>query len=50
LLADPEKRKAMGNAGRAHVVAHYGWPAIAQEMEVFYRSVLTAGGRRVSSR
>src|SRR5262249_35355864 len=49
LLADPAKRKAMGNGGRAHVVAHYGWPAIAQEMEALYRSVLAAGGRKISS-
>ena len=49
LLADSEKRKAMGNAGRAHVVAHYGWPAIAQEMEALYRSVLADGGRKTSS-
>lgn len=49
LLADPAKRKAMGNAGCAHVVAHYGWPAIAQQMEALYRSVLTARGGRVSS-
>jgi glycosyltransferase involved in cell wall biosynthesis len=41
LLADPAASRAMGEAGRAHVVAHYGWPAVAQRMEDLYRSILT---------
>lgn len=42
LLADPEKSRKMGEIGRAHVVAHYGWPAVAERMEVLYRSILAA--------
>jgi len=40
LLDDPEGRRRMGEAGRARVVAHYGWPAVAGQMEALYRSVL----------
>ncbi len=40
LLADSEGRRRMGEAGRARVVARYGWPAIARQMEALYRSVL----------
>jgi hypothetical protein len=32
----------VGQIGRRHVVAHYGWPAIAERMEGLYRSVLMA--------
>lgn len=49
LLADASERKAMGNAGRAHVAAHYGWSAIARQMEALYRSALAADdGERAS--
>lgn len=50
LLADAAKRRTMGDAGRAHVIAHYGWPAIAQQMEALYRSVLTTDEGRKASR
>ncbi len=40
LLADQVASRAMGERGRAHVVAHFGWPAIARRMEDLYRSVL----------
>ncbi|WP_231714987.1 glycosyltransferase [Enhydrobacter aerosaccus] len=40
ILCDPAKRQAMGEAGRNHVVAHYGWPAVAEQMEDLYRSIL----------
>lgn len=46
LLADAAKRRTMGEAGRVHVVARYGWPAIAQRMEALYRSVLAVGEAR----
>ena len=44
LLGDPEERHRMGEAGRARVVARYGWPAVAGQIEALYRSVL---GRNV---
>jgi len=40
LLEDADGRRRMGEAGRTHVVAHYGWPAVAGQMEALYRSVL----------
>jgi len=40
LLADAAARCDMGEAGRAHVMAHYGWAAVAQRMAALYRSVL----------
>lgn len=40
LLANPAASRAMGEAGQAHVVAHYGWPAIARRMEELYRSAV----------
>jgi len=36
LLADPQAR-AMAEAARAHVLAHYGWDAIAARVEEQYR-------------
>ena len=39
LLSDPAASRAMGEAGRAHVVSHYGWPAVAARMEDLYRSL-----------
>jgi hypothetical protein len=32
----------MGIIGREHVIANYGWTAIARRMEGLYRSVLDA--------
>jgi glycosyltransferase involved in cell wall biosynthesis len=40
LLADAAACKNMGQAGRAHVMAHYTWPAVARRVEELYRSVL----------
>ena len=31
LLADPDRSRQMGRAGRARVVEHFSWPAIARE-------------------
>jgi len=39
MLDDPAASRAMGEAGRAHVVAHYGWPSIARRMADLYGSV-----------
>jgi glycosyltransferase involved in cell wall biosynthesis len=44
MLDDPVGSRAMGEAGRAHVVAHYGWPSVARRMADLYGAV--AGRRR----
>ena len=40
LLLDEAANHAMGERGRAHVIAHYSWAAAARRMEQLYRSVL----------
>jgi glycosyltransferase involved in cell wall biosynthesis len=32
--------RAMGEAGRAHVIAHYGWESIARRMAELYEVVV----------
>jgi alpha-maltose-1-phosphate synthase len=39
LIADPDRREAMGRAGRQRAVAHFGWPAIARQTVDLYRSI-----------
>jgi glycosyltransferase involved in cell wall biosynthesis len=36
LTEDAAKSSAMGEAGRRHVSAHYGWPSVAARMEALY--------------
>jgi glycosyltransferase involved in cell wall biosynthesis len=40
MLDDPAASCAMGEAGRAHVVAHYGWPSVAARMADLYGSIV----------
>ena len=40
LLRDPERRLAMGTAGRSRVVAHFSWRHIAERTLEFYREIL----------
>lgn len=40
LLANPDRRTAMGDAGRARAVNDFGWDAIAQQTVELYQSVL----------
>lgn len=40
MLADAEGSRAMGEAGRAHVMAHYGWSSVGRRMAELYASVL----------
>ncbi len=40
LLADPERARAMGRAGRTRAVEHFSWRAIAERTVEVYRSVL----------
>jgi glycosyltransferase involved in cell wall biosynthesis len=44
LLADPEKRKAMGEAGRRRATEHFSLDRMVEEMESLYDS-LARGGR-----
>ena len=39
MFADPDACRRQGEAGRRHVVDHYGWPAIARRMAALYRSI-----------
>jgi glycosyltransferase involved in cell wall biosynthesis len=39
MLSDAAGSRAMGEAGRANVAAHYGWPGIARRMADLYGSV-----------
>ena len=39
LLADPQKAKALGDAGRARVVAEFTWPRIADQYFEIYNTV-----------
>ena len=43
LIADPERAKAMGGAGRERAVASFAWPAIAEQTSQLYRSLTPAG-------
>ena len=40
ILNDENMRQAMGQGGRARVVAHYDWAQIGQKLEAIYREVL----------
>jgi alpha-maltose-1-phosphate synthase len=42
LMAAPERRKAMGKASRARVIAHFSWRHIAEVTLAFYRDLLGA--------
>jgi glycosyltransferase involved in cell wall biosynthesis len=44
MLAAPDRSRAMGEAGRADVMAHYGWSTIGHRMADLYRSVLDRPG------
>jgi len=39
LIADPERIRAMGLAGRRRAEREYGWAAIAERTVQLYRSV-----------
>lgn len=39
MFGDPEGCRRQGEAGRRHVVDHYGWPAIARRMAALYLSI-----------
>jgi alpha-maltose-1-phosphate synthase len=39
LIADPDRARAMGEAGRARAIEHFAWPAIARQTSELYRSL-----------
>ncbi|MCC3269341.1 glycogen synthase [Arthrobacter gengyunqii] len=43
VVADPERARLMGEAGRRRATEHFSWAAIAQSTLEVYRSVLPAG-------
>jgi len=45
MFADPDLCHRQGEAGRTHVIDHYGWPAVARRMAEVYRSIARAAGR-----
>jgi glycosyltransferase involved in cell wall biosynthesis len=42
LLANPELRKAMGDAGHAKVMKKYTWPAVAARVRSIYEACISA--------
>jgi len=42
LLADPERARQMGEAGRARAIERFAWSAIAAETAALYRELLEA--------
>jgi starch synthase len=40
LLADPERARAMGRAGRERVVERFGWRAVAEQVVALYRTLV----------
>ena len=48
MMSDAAGSRAMGEAGRAHVAAHCGWPSVARRMVGLYTSVVE--GKGVGSR
>ena len=50
LLDDPERREAMGRAGRARVLAKFSWSAVAQATAAAYEDVIADGPGRTRRR
>lgn len=50
LLSDSAKSRAMGEVGRQHVIANYGWPSVARRMDGVYRSILEARAKARSDK
>jgi glycosyltransferase involved in cell wall biosynthesis len=46
LLDDPDRRHAVGRAGRAYVETHHQWDLIAARLESTYEELLSARGHR----
>jgi glycosyltransferase involved in cell wall biosynthesis len=46
LLADPDRRRRMGEAGRAAAEQQFSWDAVAQQMEALYQDLIGAAARK----
>lgn len=46
LLDSRERRRALGEAGRADVIARFGWPRVAERFEAAYAAARAAHARR----
>jgi starch synthase len=46
LMADPEKARRFGEAGRKRVEEHFAWSAIAAQTTELYRQLIAAGSRQ----
>jgi glycosyltransferase involved in cell wall biosynthesis len=46
LLADPDRRRRMGEAGRAAAEQQFSWDAVAQKMEALYQDLIGAAARK----
>ncbi len=42
LIADPERRRRQGEAGRQRVIAEFGWDAVARKVHAIYERVIAA--------
>lgn len=49
MFEDPELCRRQGDAGRRHVIDHYGWPAVARRMADLYRSIAAAAKSRAAA-
>src|SRR5262249_28394201 len=45
LVSDQARAEAMGRAGRARVVEHFAWPAIAEQTLALYQRLARSGAR-----
>ena len=50
LLADPDRRRAYGAAGRRDVAARFSWPAVVERVLAAYEDALAGRGSRVEGR
>lgn len=41
LLCDPEQRRKLGGAGRAYLLEHFRWIKYAEQLDEFYRKLVT---------
>jgi starch synthase len=46
LLADPERARELGRAGRRRAVERFAWPAIAEQTVALYRALVERAASR----
>jgi starch synthase len=50
LMADPERRRAMGRAGRRRAETHFSWASVAAQTVDVYRSVAASAPEHARGR